>query len=59
MLSNSIKQLDLSRIRVDHRAQARADIDLVIVDEYASLMREGVRFPPVVVFQNGGRSAWC
>ena len=56
-------QLTISSIRVDKRAQARAHIDPMIVDEYAALMQDGVTFPPITVFRNGSsgsgrRAAW-
>ncbi|RIK74362.1 MAG: hypothetical protein DCC68_23265 [Planctomycetota bacterium] len=46
-------QLNLNQIRLDGGTQPRAEIRFAVVDEYAELMRDGVEFPPVVVFHDG------
>jgi len=43
----------LSQIRTDGGTQPRAVIDDAVVQEYAEAMREGAKFPPVVVFNDG------
>jgi hypothetical protein len=46
-------QLNLNQIRLDGGTQPRAEMQLAVVDDYTELMREGVVFPPVVVFHDG------
>lgn len=43
----------LSAIRLDGGTQPRAALDPGVVEDYAALMREGVSFPPPIVFQEG------
>lgn len=47
--------LPIDSITVDQRLQARMEkeLDPQVVSEYAELMRDGVIFPPVVVFYDG------
>jgi hypothetical protein len=45
--------LPLSQIRTDGGTQPRAAIDFAAVEDYSDAMRDGVRFPPVVVFYDG------
>jgi hypothetical protein len=45
--------LRLEQIRTDGGTQPRAQIDWVVVSEYAADMEEGATFPPVVVFYDG------
>jgi DNA modification methylase len=49
--------LPLVRIRRDGGTQARVDIDVLVVDEYAEAMKTGAKFPPVIVFDDG-RALW-
>lgn len=46
----SIITLPLDAIQADTRAQSRAEIDIVVVGEYAEDMKAGAVFPPLVVF---------
>lgn len=46
-------KLDITLIRTDGGTQTRAEIDLIVVADYAGRMQEGVTFPPVVVFFDG------
>lgn len=47
------KRLKLALIRVNGGTQPRAELSQEVQDEYAELMREGVEFPPIVVFFDG------
>jgi hypothetical protein len=47
------RYLPISAIRKDGQTQHRVAINLSIIAEYASLMREGVVFPPVRVWWDG------
>lgn len=49
-----VVKLRLDSIRLNSGTQTRAHIDDGTVAEYAEAMVRGDRFPPVVVFQNGG-----
>jgi hypothetical protein len=46
-------RLSLDLIRTDGGTQSRAALDDKTVAEYAEAMREGVEFPPVIVFHDG------
>lgn len=48
-----MKKLNLAVIRLDGQTQARVALDEAQVSEYAEAMREGDKFPPVVVFHDG------
>lgn len=43
----------LEEIRIDGGTQARAKMNTATVEEYATALKEGVIFPPVVVFYDG------
>jgi hypothetical protein len=45
--------IPIESITVDTRAQSRAEIDMALVSEYASAMREGAIFPPLTVLHDG------
>lgn len=45
--------VDIRNIRTDGGTQSRAHIDGPTVYEYAGLMRDGVEFPPIVVYYDG------
>lgn len=45
--------LSVAQIRTDGGTQPRAEISPNIVEEYADLMTEGLRFPPITVFYDG------
>jgi hypothetical protein len=49
-----VRLLSISAIREDGQTQHRVALDPSIIAEYASLMREGVTFPPVRVWWDGG-----
>lgn len=49
----SATDLDIAAIRTDAGTQPRAKLDDSTVANYAERMRDGVRFPPVVVFHDG------
>jgi exonuclease VII small subunit len=48
-----MKKLNILNIRIDGGTQPRNNIDYDVVTEYAELMREGTKFPPVDVFFDG------
>ena len=45
--------LSLERIKIDGGTQSRAKIDQDVVAEYADNMRDGAKFPPIIVFHDG------
>ena len=45
--------IKLDRIRTDGGTQPRAAIDFDAVDDYTDAMAAGIKFPPVVIFQDG------
>jgi hypothetical protein len=45
--------LPISQVHVDNGAQTRAQLDPVVISEYAEAMAEGTAFPPVTVFFDG------
>ena len=49
----TLQMLSLDLIVVDKRVQARVGTDAKVVDEYADAMRNGVKFPPLIVFYDG------
>ncbi len=52
-----IRLLPVSSIRRDGQTQHRIEIDAAVVDEYATLMKDGVVFPPIRVWWDG-RHYW-
>ena len=46
-------KLELGRIRIDGDTQARAELNQEVVLEYSESMKEGDKFPPMVVFHDG------
>lgn len=45
--------LPIDKIKLDGGTQSRADINKAVVEEYASIIRDGTDFPPVTVFFDG------
>jgi DNA modification methylase len=52
-MKNQIKEIKLSEIILDKKAQPRADVDGKVIDEYRADLMAGDTFPPLVVFANG------
>ena len=52
-----VVELALDEIVIDAGMQCRAAMNDEVVDDYASMMREDVSFPPVAVFQIEGKNA--
>jgi len=50
-------ELDIAKIRRDEKTQGRASLEPEVIQEYASLIRSGVKFPPVKVWCDGSVSA--
>jgi hypothetical protein len=48
-----MKKLNLDAIRIDGDTQPREELDQEMVAEYAELMRDGTKFPPVKVYFDG------
>ena len=48
-------KIKLSKINIGGGTQPREDIDEEIVSEYAECMKEGDKFPPVVLFNDGAK----
>lgn len=48
-----MKKLNILNIRTDGGTQPRISLDQDLVKDYAEKMREGIVFPPVVVFHDG------
>lgn len=49
----TIAPVKLDTLILDSAAQPRIDIDWVLASEYAEAMRDGAKFPPIIVFCNG------
>lgn len=45
--------LNYEQIRMDGGTQPRAELQKEVMEDYADLMRSGVKFPPLVVFHDG------
>jgi len=45
--------LELEKVRLDGGTQPRAQLDMLVISEYAQAMADGAVFPPVVVFYDG------
>jgi hypothetical protein len=52
------QKIKLSYITVDPELQPRAGMNLETIEDYASDMRRGDQFPPLVVFHDGKSSYW-
>lgn len=52
-----MKTINIKSIRIDGGTQSRVEINNEIVFEYASQIKDGTEFPPVVVF-NDGTDLW-
>lgn len=48
-----MKKLNLNAIRIDGGTQARVEINMDAVGDYAEALKVGIEFPPVVVFHDG------
>ena len=48
-----MKKLNLDAIRIDGDTQPREELDQEMVAEYAELMRDGTKFPPIKVYFDG------
>ena len=53
-IGQPIVMVELCRICMDGRTQARAAISTVTVEDYAGLYKAGEQLPPVDLFQDGG-----
>jgi hypothetical protein len=49
----TMTNIPVEKIRLDGGTEQRVEIDNALVLEYAALMRDGVKFPLVVVFFDG------
>jgi ParB-like chromosome segregation protein Spo0J len=58
MTADRVKELSLSRIIAHQEVQARVAMNEETIEEYAEAMRNGDKFPPVVVFSDDGASYW-
>ena len=58
MTTNNIQQLEISQIVAHADIQPRVQIHQETVNEYAEEMRQGAKFPPVVVFRSDGRDSY-
>jgi FtsZ-binding cell division protein ZapB len=48
-----MKQIKITAIRIDGGTQARLQLDQAVVKEYSEHMKDGDKFPPIVVFHDG------
>ena len=53
MKGADVVRLPIAEIRLDGGTQPRSALDFAAIDDYAEAMSAGVKFPPVVVFQDG------
>ena len=47
------KDMQISKINLEENTQSRVEINQNTVDEYAADLKEGAKFPPVVLFHDG------
>ena len=52
-VDNSFTKLKISAITLDNEIQPHQQLNQEVVAEFAEAMRQGVKFPPVVVFFDG------
>lgn len=50
--------IPLTDIRIDGGTQARVEIKLEVVHEYSEHLKDGDKFPPVVVFKDNDENLW-
>jgi ParB-like chromosome segregation protein Spo0J len=48
-----MKKLNILNIRTDGGTQPRLELDQAMVKDYAEKMRDGIKFPPIIVFHDG------
>ena len=48
-----MKQINITIIRIDGGTQARLKLDQDVVKEYSEHMKDGDKFPPIIVFHDG------
>lgn len=48
-----MKKLNLNAIRIDGGTQARVEIDVGVVADYAEAVKAGIEFPPITVYHDG------
>jgi len=48
-----MKQIKITTIRIDGGTQARLKLDQDVVKEYSEHMKDGDKFPPIIVFHDG------
>ena len=59
MTADKVKEISLSRIVAHQEVQARVAMNEETIEEYTEAMRNGDKFPPVVVFSDDdGASYW-
>jgi hypothetical protein len=46
--------VQIDKLRIDGGTQPRVKMSNELVDEYSDLMKSGVKFPPVIAFDDGG-----
>jgi hypothetical protein len=51
-------QLKVSQIELDYAIQPRAQLNMIVIGEYAEAMRSGANFPPVTVFLDAKGHYW-
>jgi len=58
MRTDKVKEVSLSRIVAHQEVQARVAMNEETIEEYSEAMRNGDKFPPVVVFTDDGAFYW-
>ena len=58
MRKNNIQKLEISRIVAHADIQPRLEIHQETFNEYAEEMRQGAKFPPIVVFRDDDRDSY-
>ena len=58
MTTDEVKEINLSGITARREVQARVAMSEEIIEEYAEAMRNGDKFPPIVVFSDDGDIPW-
>lgn len=53
MNEHTVAEIDVSEIQLLDEVQSRVDLDKGAIKEFAEKIKDGVAFPPIVVFQRG------
>ena len=55
LIPAAVNTIAVNKLRLDGGTQPRAELNFVVIAEYAEAMQNGAQFPPVVVFYDGAQ----